>query len=91
MVRNLPRVFGMVSFPNILSRGKWKKTEYSSVNLGVTYTEKQQLLVNAKNSVMLKNNKIFLSGDWRFYIFSQANYGLGTDIIPVLPKRTILI
>jgi outer membrane protein assembly factor BamA len=23
-----------------------------------------------------------LSGDWRFYIFSQANYGLGTDIIP---------
>ena len=59
-----------------------EKDKYSSVNLGVTYTEKQQLLVNAKNSVMLKNNKIFLSGDWRFYIFSQANYGLGTDIIP---------
>ena len=63
-------------------KGKMEKDKYSSVNLGVTYTEKQQLLVNAKNSVMLKNNKIFLSGDWRFYIFSQANYGLGTDIIP---------
>lgn len=63
-------------------KGKRAEDKYSSVNLGATYTEKKQLLVNAKNSVMLKNNKIFLSGDWRFYIFSQANYGLGTDIIP---------
>jgi outer membrane protein assembly factor BamA len=63
-------------------KGKLEKDKYSSVNLGVTYTEKKQLLINAKNSVMLKNNKIFLSGDWRFYIFSQDNYGLGTDIIP---------
>lgn len=63
-------------------KGKRVEDKYSSVNLGATYTEKKQLLVNAKNSVMLKNNKIFLSGDWRFYIFSQANYGLGTDIIP---------
>ena len=63
-------------------KGKNEKDKYSSVNLGATYTEKKQVLLNAKNSVMLKNNKIFLSGDWRFYIFSQANYGLGTDIIP---------
>lgn len=63
-------------------KGVMEKDKYSSVNLGVTYTERKQLLINAKNSVMLKNNKIFLSGDWRFYIFSQANYGLGTDIIP---------
>ncbi len=56
--------------------------KYSSVNLGITYTEKKQLIINFKNSVMLKDNEIFLSGDWRYYIFSQANYGLGTDIIP---------
>lgn len=31
---------------------------------------------------MLKKNKIFLSGDWRYYKFSQANFGLGSDIIP---------
>lgn len=31
---------------------------------------------------MLKNNKIFLNGDYRLYIFSQPNYGLGTNIIP---------
>lgn len=63
-------------------KGKGALDKYSSVNLGATYTEKKQMLLNFKNSVMLKSNKIFLSGDWRFYIFSQANYGLGTDIIP---------
>jgi outer membrane protein assembly factor BamA len=63
-------------------KGKLAEDKYSSANLGVTYTEKKQLLINVKNSVMMNHNKIFLSGDWRFYIFSQANYGLGTDIIP---------
>ena len=63
-------------------KGKLPDDKYSSANLGVTYTEKKQLLINVKNSVMMNHNKIFLSGDWRFYIFSQANYGLGTDIIP---------
>lgn len=63
-------------------KGKKVDDKYSSLNLGATYTEKKQVLINVKNSVMLNNNKIFLSGDWRFYIFSQPNYGLGTDIIP---------
>ncbi len=56
--------------------------KYSSINLGATLTEKKQLLINFKNSIMMKNNDIFLSGDWRYYIFSQPNYGLGSDIIP---------
>lgn len=63
-------------------KGKKIDDKYSSINLGATFTEKKQLLINIKNSVMLNNNKMFLSGDWRFYIFSQANYGLGTDILP---------
>lgn len=67
-------------------KGKLPEDKYSSANFGATYTAKKQLLINLKNSVMLKNNKMFLSGDWRFYIFSQANYGLGTDIIPKSPE-----
>lgn len=63
-------------------KGKKEGDKYSSVNLGAIYTEKHQVIINFKNSVMLNNNKIFLNGDWRFYIFSQANYGLGSDIIP---------
>jgi len=63
-------------------KGKKVDDKYSSINLGATFTEKKQVLINVKNSVMLNNNKVFLSGDWRFYIFSQPNYGLGTDLIP---------
>ena len=68
-------------------KGKNPDDKYSSLTLGATYTTKNQLLVNFKNNVLLKNNKIFLSGDWRFYLFSQANYGLGSDIIP--PKSEV--
>ena len=63
-------------------KGKLADDKYSSANLGMTFTEKKQLLINVKNSVMMNHNNIFLNGDWRFYVFSQANYGLGTDIIP---------
>lgn len=63
-------------------KGKNKGDRYSTINLGGTYTEKKQLLLNFKNNVMLRENKIFLSGDWRFYVFSQDNYGLGSDIVP---------
>ncbi|WP_409416372.1 BamA/TamA family outer membrane protein [Flavobacterium sp. PS2] len=63
-------------------KGKELEDKYSIINLGVTYTTKKQLLINAKNSVLLKGNKIYLNGDYRLYVFSQPNYGLGTSIIP---------
>jgi outer membrane protein assembly factor BamA len=63
-------------------KGKKDVDRYSSFNVGATYTTNKQLLVNIKNNLLLNDNKIYLSGDWRYYIFSQNNYGLGTDIIP---------
>jgi len=63
-------------------KGKELTDKYSVANLGITYTTKKQLLINVKNNVLLKNNKIFLSGDYRLYVFTQPNYGLGTNIIP---------
>ncbi|WP_254920985.1 BamA/TamA family outer membrane protein [Flavobacterium sp. ov086] len=68
-------------------KGKQKTDKYSIANLGITYTTKKQWLVNVKNNILLKNNRIFLSGDYRMYIFSQPNYGLGTDIIPHHSKK----
>jgi hypothetical protein len=67
-------------------KGKKLEDKYSTVNLSVTYTTKQQLLVNVKNNLLLKNNKLFFSGDWRYYIFSQDNYGLGSDIVPPIVR-----
>jgi outer membrane protein assembly factor BamA len=63
-------------------KGKDLSDKYSSANVGVTFTTKKQLLVNVKNSILLKNNKVFLNGDYRLYVFTQPNYGLGTNIIP---------
>lgn len=63
-------------------KGKNPGDRYSTINIGASYTEKKQLIINFKNNVMLKENQIFLSGDWRLYVFSQANYGLGSDILP---------
>ncbi|MBF4491361.1 BamA/TamA family outer membrane protein [Flavobacterium sp. JLP] len=76
-------VFGGVA--QYTFKGKQKAAKYSIANVGITYTTKKQWLVNIKNSILLKNNKIFLNGDYRIYIFSQPNYGLGTNIIP--PRR----
>lgn len=66
-------------------KGKQESDKYSVANLGITYTVKKQWLINVKNNILLKNNRIYLSGDYRLYIFSQPNYGLGTNIIP--PRR----
>lgn len=63
-------------------KGKQATDRYSIANLGITYTVKNQWLVNVKNNILLKNNRIFLSGDYRLYLFSQPNYGLGSDILP---------
>ncbi|GGZ85771.1 BamA/TamA family outer membrane protein [Algibacter mikhailovii] len=67
-------------------KGKRRGDRYSSINAGATYTTNNQLLVNVKNTVLLKHNKIYLNGDWRFYLFTQSNYGLGSDIIPPMRK-----
>jgi len=59
-------------------RGKEQNSLYSLINGGVTFTTKNQILIQMKNNVYTKKNKFFLSGDWRFLIFSQATYGLST-------------
>ena len=58
---------------------------YSSMGLSATYSTQQQLMLSVKNNIFLKDNSIFLSSDFRYYKFSQPNYGLGTGILP--PRR----
>ena len=54
-------------------------TKYSAFMGSVQITTKSQLLFLLKNNIYTKNNRFFLSGDWRFQIFSQDTYGLGTN------------
>lgn len=49
---------------------------------GASYSTKKQILTYAKNNMYLKDDTYFLSGDLRYYVFSQSNFGLGSDIVP---------
>ena len=59
-------------------RRKEEGSLYSLMSASVTVTTKKQLIVQIKNNVYTKNNKFFLSGDWRFLVYSQPTYGLST-------------
>ncbi|MBK7650888.1 MAG: BamA/TamA family outer membrane protein [Flammeovirgaceae bacterium] len=55
------------------------QTLYSAISGSAQYTTKNQVLFLMKNNIYSKNNRIFYSGDWRYQIFSQPTYGLGTN------------
>ena len=54
-------------------------TKYSLISGSAQFTTKKQTLFLLKNNIYTKNNNIFFTGDWRFLIFSQSTYGLGTN------------
>ena len=54
------------------------QSNYSLISGSVQYTTKNQFLVLVKNNIYTNDNRIFLSGDWRYLIYSQSTYGLGT-------------
>jgi outer membrane protein assembly factor BamA len=58
---------------------KLPKSNISAFQSNIQFTSKQQFSVSLKNNVFAKNNKIFLSGDWSYFNYSQPTYGLGTD------------
>jgi outer membrane protein assembly factor BamA len=54
-------------------------TLYSAFMGSVQVTTKSQFLFLLKNNIYTRNNRYFFSGDWRFQIFSQDTWGLGTN------------
>lgn len=68
-----------------ISQYSFKKNQENKISLisgGASYSTKKQILTYVKNNMYLKNDTFFLRGDFRYYIFSQSNYGLGSAIIP---------
>jgi len=54
-------------------------TLYSSFAGSAQFTTKSQVIFMLKNNVYTRSNRIFFSGDWRYLIYSQSTYGLGTN------------
>lgn len=68
-----------------ITQYSFKKNENDRVSLiagGASYSTKKQILTYVKNHMYLDENKYFLSGDYRYFVFSQSNFGLSTDIVP---------
>ena len=55
-----------------------EQSNYSLISGSVQYTTKNQFIFMLKNNIYTDNNRIFFSGDWRYLVFSQSTYGLGT-------------
>ena len=56
-----------------------ESTRYSLISGSLQYTTLNQFIFTLKNAIFSKGNRIFYTGDWRFQIFSQSTYGLGTN------------
>ncbi len=68
-----------------ISQYSFKEKENNKISLisgGASYSSEHQLLTYIKNNMYLNDDRYFFSGDFRYYIFSQSNFGLGTDIVP---------
>jgi hypothetical protein len=59
--------------------GNRETTRVSSIGFNAAYTTKNQFLFFAKSNIYTNNNKFFLQGDWRFFIYNAYTWGLGTN------------
>jgi hypothetical protein len=53
-------------------------TLYSLIIATAQVTSKSQLIFMVRNNIYTRSNKVFLTGDWRYLVYSQTTYGLGT-------------
>jgi len=52
---------------------------YSLISGSAQATTKNQYLFMLKNNIYSRKERIFYTGDWRFLIYSQSTYGLGSN------------
>ncbi len=64
-------------------------TTISSVQAMVLYTTKNQFITQVNSTIMTDRNTWEFQGDWRFMIFNQDTFGLGTGHSPVSQGFTI--
>ncbi len=59
--------------------GSKENTRVSAAPFTLAVTSKKQLISFVKSNIYTREDKFFLQGDWRFYLYSQPTYGLGTN------------
>ena len=64
-------------------------TTISNISANVLYSTKNQFLSGINSVLMLADNSWQLQGDWRFLVFNQDTFGLGTGTPPVATGFTL--
>lgn len=59
--------------------GPRETTRVSSAGFSAVYTTKNQFLIYSKSNVYTTDDKFYLQGDWRYYIYKAPTWGLGTN------------
>jgi hypothetical protein len=60
--------------------GTPQTTPISTAVVSANITAKGQILMNLRTNIITDQSKFILRGDWRYLIFSQSTFGLGTGI-----------
>jgi hypothetical protein len=60
--------------------GSPETTPISSAVVAANVTAKGQILMNLRTNIITDQSKFIFRGDWRYLIFSQSTFGLGTGI-----------
>jgi hypothetical protein len=55
-------------------------TPISAFAINAQVTSKNQLLLSIRSSIFTNHANFILKGDWRFYMFYQPTYGLGSNV-----------
>lgn len=55
-------------------------TPISTAVVAINLTTKSQVLFNLRTNIYTSDARFVLRGDWRFLLFSQSTYGLGTGV-----------
>jgi outer membrane protein assembly factor BamA len=59
--------------------GPRESTKVSSTGFNMAFTTKNQFLSFIKSNVYTKDDRFFLQGDWRFFVYNAPTWGLGTN------------
>lgn len=62
--------------------GPKETTHISGAGFTAAWTTKNQWIFFFKSNAYSKDDRLFMQGDWRYYIYSLPTYGLGTDAPP---------
>ncbi len=66
-------------------------TRVSFIGFTLLYTTKKQFITYSKSNIYTTGDKLFLQGDWRFYIYKAPTWGLGTNSpVDIIPEECIV-